>query len=117
MPGLVGFTPINTDDRTIQLIQSELARCIGQFSMNPLLTGVLKQVSFTKVDSDVIVPHYLGTTNVSWLVGGMKFPAYIFASPKTKGNANQIVLQCETPVTAISQSDPLTAYVYAFIVS
>jgi hypothetical protein len=117
MAGLTNFTPINTSDRTLQLIQNELQRAIGQLVNNPLPTGVLKQVSFSKVDTDIIVPHYLGTTNVSWLVGGMNFPAYIFASPKTKGNANQIVLQCETPVTAISQSDPLTAYVYAFIVS
>ncbi len=117
MAGLVDFSPITTPDRTLQLIQASLQRTIGQLTSNPLLTGVLKKVSFSKVDSDVVVPHYLGTTNVSWLVGGMKFPAYIFASPTTKGNANQVILQCETPVTAISTSDPLTAYVYVFIVS
>lgn len=118
MAGLVDFVPINTSDRDIQLIQNELSRCIGQLTSLPILTGTLKQVSFPKVDTDVFVTHNLGSQKVSWFAGGMNFPAHIFTSPnKNAPSSNQIVLQCETPVTAISLSNPLQAYVWIYLVS
>jgi hypothetical protein len=121
MAGLVGFTPINTNDRDEQLIQGELSRCFGQFTSNPLLTGVLKKVSFSQAVSDVIVPHGLGSTNVSWLSGGMNLPAMIFTS-QTKPTANQIVLQASqftgvATAKTISSTNPLQAYVWIYLVS
>lgn len=118
MAGLAPFTPIVTSDRDLQLVQNQLQKVLGQFTTNSLLTGVIKKVSFTAVDSDVIVPHNLGSTNVAWLHGSLSLPAIIFTSPN-KGNANQIILRCEqlagvTSVNALSSQNPLTAYVLAF---
>ena len=95
MAGLIPFAPIVTSDRDLQLVQNQLQKILGQFTTNSLLTGVLKSVSFTAVDSDVIVPHNLGSLKVGCLVGSLSVPAIIFTSPN-KGNANQVILQCET---------------------
>jgi hypothetical protein len=120
MAGLVPFTPINTNDRTLQLIQGELQRSISQLTNNPLLTGILKQVSFTAVDTDVVVPHYLGSTKVAWLAGSWNLPAIVFTSPNV-GNSNQLILRCEqsssvSAANTISRTNPLTGWVYPFMV-
>jgi hypothetical protein len=115
----VNFTPINTNDRDLQLVQDSLARVIGQL-INPLATGVLKKVSFTAVDSDVLVPHGFNSTNVAWMAGSFSVPAIIFTSP-SKTNANQLILRCEqlpgvSTANAISAQNPLTAQVWAYLI-
>lgn len=120
MAGLVDFTPINTSDRTLQLIQNELQRSIGQLTNNPLLSGILKQVSFSAVDTDVVVPHYLGSVKVAWIGGGWNLPALVFNSPK-QGNSNQLILRCEqspgiTTANTIGANNPLTGWIYQFLI-
>lgn len=120
MAGLVDFTPVQTNDRTLQLMQNELSRSIGQLTNNPILSGTLKQVKFTAVDSDVVVPHYLGSIQVAWLGGGWNLPAMVFNSP-SQGNGNQLILRCEqaggvSAANTISATNPLTGYIYPFLV-
>jgi hypothetical protein len=120
MAGLTPLNPINTSDRDLQLIQSQLQRVLGPITENPLLTGVLRSVSFTAVDSDVIVPHGLGSMKVGWLAGTLSLPAVLFTSP-TATSPNQIILRCEqlpgvTTANTLSSKNPLTAQVWAYLI-
>jgi hypothetical protein len=118
MAGIVNFTPIQTNDRTLQLMQNQISSVVGSLTSNPLASGILKSISFTKADSDVLVVHGLGSMKISFWAIGLNFPASVFISPNwpAKANNNQLILQCETSRT-ISSSSPLTGYVYVFLVN
>ena len=120
MAGLVNFTPIQASDSTLQRIQLGIQKAIGQFTSNMLLTGILRSVTFTAVDSDVSVPHNFNSTQVSFLVGGASLPAMIFKSPVAQ-TANQLILRCEQTSTVsaantITAKNPLTCMIYPFLV-
>lgn len=119
MAGLVDFQPIQTNDRTTQLMQNELQRCIGQLTTLPIASGILRQVSFSAVDTDVIVPHGFGTSKVEWLGGSWNLPAMVFKST-TPVTSNQIVLRCEqasgvSAANTISKTNPLTGSVWVYM--
>jgi hypothetical protein len=120
MAGLRAFDPINSSDRDLQLLQKEIQNVLQPVTGCQLLTGVLKSVSFTAVDSDVLVPHSLGSLRVGWLVGSLNLPAIIFISPSPQ-QKNQIILRCEqlpsvTAAKTISSNNPLTAQVWAYLI-
>jgi hypothetical protein len=120
MAGLRAFDPINSSDRDLQLLQKELQNVLQPVTVCQLLTGVLKSVSFTAVDSDVLVPHGLGSLRVGWLAGSLSLPAIIFTSPSPQ-QQNQLILRCEqlagvTAANKISSQNPLTAQVWAYLI-
>lgn len=113
MPGIATpqFQPLRTSDFNLTKVQQNIAATFNALTSNPLVTGQLVQVTFADSDTDVVVNHGLGSSNVTFLSGGQTAAGSLYISPN-----DGIPGSNPTPDSTLllRATAPMTAYIYVF---